>query len=174
MVKKAQIQLYTGDGKGKTTAAAGLAARAMGQGWRVLFVQFMKNRKSGEIDFLKLCGGENFRLLRNWDGTFILSKPGSEQAKMCGDLWKMSLKALSEERFDMVVFDEIVVALSFGLLEESEILEFLWIKPLTLEVVLTGQGAKERLIEACDLVTEMRKVKHYYDKGLKARKGIEY
>ncbi len=173
-MKKAQIQLYTGDGKGKTTAAAGLAARALGHGWRVLFVQFMKNRKSGEIDFLTLCGGENFRVLRNWDGTFVLSRPSSEQAGMCRDLWKMSLEALKAESYDMVVFDEIAVAISFGLLDEREVLDYLRMKPLSLEVVLTGQGAGKKLIEAADLVTEMKKVKHYYDNGVRARKGIEY
>lgn len=173
-MKKAQIQLYTGDGKGKTTAAVGLAARALGHGLRVLFVQFMKNRKSGEIDFLELCGGENFKLLRKWDGTFILSRPSEEQAKMCGDLWRMGLDTLERERYDMVVFDEITVALSFGLLSESSVIEFLRVKPLALEVVLTGQGATKEIVEACDLVSEIRKIKHYYDKGIKARKGVEY
>jgi cob(I)alamin adenosyltransferase len=169
-----KIELYTGDGKGKTTAAAGLALRMMGNGYRVLFVQFMKSEPSGEITMLQSCGGEKFRLLRRWDGSFIIVEPNASQIEMCRTLWREFQEALAQNHYDMLVLDEVVVALHYSLIEESELLLFLKEKPADLEVVMTGQGASEKLIEASDLATEMRKIKHYYDEGLMARRGIEY
>jgi len=169
-----KIELYTGDGKGKTTAAAGLALRMMGNGYRVLFVQFMKSGPSGEIPMLQSCGGDKFRLLRRWDGSFIIAEPNESQVKMCRRLWQEFQEALGQSRYEMLVLDEVVVALHYGLIDESELLRFLKERPADMEVVMTGRWATEKLIEASDLVTEMQKVKHYYDLGVMARKGIEF
>ncbi len=168
------IHLYTGDGKGKTTAAVGVTIRALGNGLKTLFVQFMKSMPSGEIEIFHGCGREMITVMREWDGGFIVESAGKKEATMCRDLWEKSLKCLDTKKFDLFVLDEIVVALYYGLLEEEEILRFLKEKPKHLEVILTGRYASDRLVAACDLVTEMRKVKHYFDAGIEARRGIEY
>ncbi|MCF6201087.1 MAG: cob(I)yrinic acid a,c-diamide adenosyltransferase [Hydrogenimonas sp.] len=174
-MKRGYVELYTGDGKGKTTAAAGLTLRALGCGMKVLFVQFMKSRPSGEIEMLEKCGEERFALLREWDGRFVTGDPNKRQIGMCKDLLNRALKSLEEFSPDLLVLDEIVMAISFKMLNEDEVLEFLKKKPEALEVVMTGRGASKRLIEASDLVTEMKMVKHYYyDKGVEARRGIEF
>ncbi len=168
------IHLYTGDGKGKTTAAVGVTIRALGNGLKTLFVQFMKSMPSGEIEIFHGCGREMITVMREWDGGFVVDGAGEKEAAMCKDLWKKSLKCLDTKKFDLFVLDEIAVALYYGLLEEEEILRFLKEKPKHLEVILTGRHASDRLVAACDLVTEMRKVKHYFDAGIEARRGIEY
>ncbi|WP_201352800.1 cob(I)yrinic acid a,c-diamide adenosyltransferase [Hydrogenimonas urashimensis] len=173
-MKKGQIQLYTGDGKGKTTAAVGLTLRAVGEGMRVLFVQFMKSVPSGEIEMLKRCGGSDVEILRNWDDSFIIGKPSAKQIAMCHDLWKRVRRKIDTFKPDILVLDEIAVAISYGLVDEDTVLEFLKNRPQSLEVVMTGRDASERLIASSTLVTEMRKIKHYYDQGVMARKGIEY
>ncbi len=173
-MKRGYIELYTGDGKGKTTAAAGLALRVLGNGMRVLFVQFLKSAKSGEIEMLKKCGLKNFHLLREWDGSFILTSATPKQKELCENLWHKSLQETLSFKPDLLVLDEVTVAISFSLLNEDEILEFLEKKPPSLEVVMTGRDASEALIKKSDLVTVMEKRKHYYDKGVTARRGIEY
>ncbi len=173
-MKRGYIELYTGDGKGKTTAAAGLALRVLGNGMRVLFVQFLKSEKSGEIEMLKKCGLKNFHLLREWDGSFILTSATPKQKELCENLWTKSLQKVDSFKPDLLVLDEVTVAITFSLLSEDDLLEFLENKPSYLEVVMTGQGASEALIKKSDLVTIMEKRKHYYDKGVVARKGIEY
>jgi len=173
-MKQGQIQLYTGDGKGKTTAAAGLALRALGNGMRVLFVQFMKSVPSGEVEMLRRCGGGNVEILRRWDDSFIVGRASDKQIAMGRTLWQEVVEKTRTWRPDLLVLDEIVVAIRYGLVEEGEVLAFLAAKPDALEVVLTGRDASEKLMEASTLVTEMRKIKHYYDAGVEARKGIEY
>jgi cob(I)alamin adenosyltransferase len=174
MAREGQIQLYTGEGKGKSTAAAGQALRALGNGWRVLFVQFMKSVPSGEVAMLRTCGGGRLRLLRKWDDSFIIGRASDKQVAMGRALWRESLENVEAWRPDLLVLDEVAVAIRYGLIEEDEVLAFLAAKPDPLEVVLTGRDASEKLVEASTLVTEMRKVKHYYDAGVEARKGIEY
>ena len=173
-MKKGEIQLYTGDGKGKTTAAVGLSLRALGSDLRVLFVQFMKSVPSGEIEMLKKCGGEAIEVLREWDDSFIIGQPSDKQISMCRDLWSKTMERLETFRPDLLVLDEIAVAIQYSLIEEASVLKFLQRKPDWLEVVMTGRDASDRLIAASGLVTEMRKIKHYYDEGVMARKGIEY
>jgi cob(I)alamin adenosyltransferase len=174
MARQGQVQLYTGDGKGKSTAAAGQALRALGNGWRVLYVQFMKSVPSGEVTMLQTCGGENLTLLRKWDDSFIVGRASDKQIAMGRTLWQEAMEKTRTWRPDLLVLDEIAVAIRYGLVEEGEVLAFLAAKPDPLEVVLTGRDASEKLMEASTLVTEMRKVKHYYDAGVEARKGIEY
>ena len=168
------IQLYTGENKGKTTAAAGLALRALGNGMRVLFVQFMKSVESGEVTMLLRCGGEKITVLRRWDNSFIIGSPSKKQIAMSESLWQETVAKCESFAPDLLVLDEICVALRFGLLEEARVLDFLEKRGEKMEVVMTGQGASQVLIDASDLVTEMRKIKHYYDRGILARKGIEY
>ncbi len=173
-MRRGQVQLYTGEGKGKSTAAAGQALRALGNGLRVLYVQFMKSVFSGEVAMLEKCGGERVTILRRWDDSFIIHKASVKQKEMGSTLWCDATETLEKEHFDLVVFDEIAVAIRYGLLDEGVVLDWLARRPESLEVVLTGRDASQRLIEACDLVTEMRKIKHYYDRGVEARQGIEY
>ena len=169
-----KIELYTGEGKGKTTAAAGLAARMLGNGYRVLFVQFMKSMPSGEVTMLQKCAPKALTLLRNWDGSFIIAEATPAQTELCRTLWHTFEKRLQSVHYDLLVLDEVVVATAYRLIEESTLLAFLEKRPEHLEIVMTGRGASQKLIEASDLVTEMRKIKHYYDKGVMARRGIEY
>ncbi len=169
-----KIELYTGEGKGKTTAAAGLTLRMIGNGYNALFVQFMKSRPSAEVVMLESCGKEKFRLMRHWDGSFVTEEPTGSQIAMCRNLWRKFQEELKESDYNLLVLDEVVVAVSYGLIEEEDLLRFLDAKPSDLEVVMTGRGASDALVEASDLVTEMRKIKHYYDRGVMARKGIEY
>ncbi len=164
------IQIYTGDGKGKTTAAVGLALRALGAGKRVAFFQFMKAWVSHEIALLQKCGA---LINREWDGTFVNDKPISKQIRMVRRQYGNALKIL-EKGFDVVVLDEIIVTLHWGLLREEDIAKLMQKAPKEMELILTGRGATPRLIELADLVTHMDKVKHYFDKGVQARVGIEY
>ncbi|WP_353662177.1 cob(I)yrinic acid a,c-diamide adenosyltransferase [Hydrogenimonas sp. SS33] len=173
-LRKGQIQLYTGDGKGKTTAAVGQSLRAMGSGLEVLFVQFMKSVPSGEVEMLRRCGGDLVEILRKWDDSFIIGRASERQVALGEALWQETMEALQRRPRDLLVLDEICVAIHFGLVKEEAVAGFLETKPETLEVVLTGRDASPRLVEIAGLVTEMRKIKHYYDAGVEARRGIEY
>ena len=164
------VHIYTGDGKGKTTAAIGLALRAVGAKKRVFIFQFMKAWISHEIEILK-----NFGVIvdREWDGSFIKSEPSKKQLKMVKNQYKRVFKAF-EKNFDIIVLDEILVTLIYGLLSEEDIVKLIDKKPKNIELILTGRGATKKIIEKSDLVTEMKKIKHYFDKGVMAREGIEY
>ncbi len=162
------IHIYTGDGKGKTTAAAGLALRAVGAGMRVAFFQFMKGRESAEVGVLESLG---VMVDREWDGAFVVGRPTPEQKRMVQLQYHRAIKAVGG-LYDLVVLDEIIVALRFGLLSEEQLLRLFEIGRC--ELVLTGQGATPKLIERADLVTEMIKIKHYFDEGVGAREGIEF
>jgi len=168
------VHLYIGDGKGKTTMALGLALRAAGHGLRTYIGQFLKKPASGEhraVAFLpKLIVIEGYG-----SGTFL--KPGepldpAEVARARDGLLRARAAMLSEH-YSIVVLDEVNVAIHFGLLHIDEVLEFIEAKPEPVELVLTGYGTHHRLIEAADLVSEVRLIKHYYEQGVKARKGIE-
>jgi cob(I)alamin adenosyltransferase len=169
-MKRGYIQVYTGNGKGKTTAAIGLAARALGAGLSVCFVQFIKGSEYSEIRTLKKLGVPIHQFGR---GRFIMGKP-SDQDK------ELAVQGLAEVRdlvtgggFDLIVLDEVNVALDLGVLEVADVLDILRSKPDGLEIVCTGRNAPKELMEAADLVTEMREVKHYYNAGVPGRKGIE-
>lgn len=175
-LKEGKVQIYTGNGKGKTTAAMGLAIRAAGRGLRVFICQFMKGRPTGEAmlmrerlgDLIEIhqCGGEKFITDRN--------SPPREAVQMARQALSLSRKALLSGDYDLVILDEINVAIYFNLLSEEEVLALLREKPPKVELILTGRRAPQRLIQAADLVTEMREVKHYFNQGLAARKGIEF
>ncbi len=169
-----KIQIYTGDGSGKTKAALGLALRAVGRGLKVVMIQFMKGQETGERLVQKKLE-PNFKIYSFGQNTFI--KKG-EAEKTDKDLAMKALnfaqKVILSRDVDVLILDEINVACDFGLISEKDILYFLNKKPKDVEIVLTGRNASKKIIEKADLVTEMRKIKHYYDEGLQAREGIEY
>lgn len=173
-IGKGYIQLYTGNGKGKTTAALGLSLRAAGHGLKVQIVQFMK----GWIDYGELNGvrmlGDNVRIHQAGRDTFVnRESPDPEDVRMARDGWELAKRIILDRQADVVVLDEINCAVDFGLLPENEVLAVLRRKPEGMELILTGRGATAGLIEIADLVTEMREIKHYYSRGVDARVGIE-
>ena len=164
------VQIYTGDGKGKTTAAAGVALRSLAAGKRVAFFQFMKAWPSGEVQMLQRLGA---LVDRSWDGSFIYDAPTARQKRLVRSQYERIFR-LYEKGFDLVILDEILVTIHFSILSEEDILRLVEAKPKECELILTGRGATPALIAAADLVTEMRKIKHYFDQGVPARRGIEY
>ncbi len=169
---KGFVQVYTGDGKGKTTAALGLILRALGAGFKVALVQFLKKGVYSEIKAL-----ERFRpqieIYQFHQGGFIKGEPRPEVKEVLQRGWLKAQELILNRAFQLVVLDEINLVLHLDLIPLKEVLETLAQRPSHVEVVLTGRNAPEALLEAADLVTEMRKVKHYYDRGVKARVGIE-
>jgi cob(I)alamin adenosyltransferase len=171
---KGLVQVFTGNGKGKTTAALGTILRAVGHGLRVFIVFFMKGDSvSGEFSALAgLPGVEvaSFGSRRLVDPNDI--KPEEiEQARLA---LSAAREAVLGGRYDLVVLDEVNVALGFNLIKLDDLVRLIEARPPGVELILTGRHADQRLIEMADLVTEMVKVKHPFDKGIKARKGIEY
>ena len=165
------IHLYCGDGKGKTTAAVGLSVRAAGAGKRVLFAQFLKDGSSSELNILRAlqnvevaCCEQNFGFFRSMD----------EQTKAAARLTYSALLRKSADGVDLLVLDEAVAACNHGLIEEATLIDFLRRRLETLEVVLTGRNPSQHLLDAADYVTEMRKCKHPFDRGIAARRGVEF
>ncbi len=163
------IQIYTGDGKGKTTAAVGLAARAS-KYYEVLFLQVIKDGSSSEIESLKKIGKITARNFGNGTWIFKESDREKEKAKV---LEAIDFAEKSYSDFQVIIIDELVTAVNLKIIPENAVLDLLNKVPENVEVVLTGRGATKDLIERADLVTEMKEIKHYYKKGVKARKGIE-
>jgi cob(I)alamin adenosyltransferase len=169
---KGYVQVYTGDGKGKTTAALGLALRASGHGMRVYIGQFMKGQEYGELAALR--DYPTITLEQYGDpGCITREEVTPEHVAHAQQGLEQAHKALLSGDYDIVVLDEVNVAIWFGLLAVEDVLVFLEQRPADVEVVLTGRRAPQELIDRADLVTEMREVKHYYAQGVLARKGIE-
>lgn len=171
---KGLIHLYTGDGKGKTTAAAGLAARAAGYGRRVVFTQFLKGRRSGETSSLEQLG---IRVVRSdRDFGFVWDMDDEEKRAFRDEQMRLleETRRIIADKADLLALDEALGALETGLLDEQELSRFIAQKPEGLELVLTGRNAPEWLVEKADYVTEMKKIKHPFDLGVSARKSIEY
>ncbi len=171
---KGLIQVYTGNGKGKTTAALGLCLRAAGWGYKSYIGQFMKGQEYGELFSIKKI--EDLIMIEQFGKKGFLhveKEPDPEDIRLAKNgLEKCFLKMKSRE-FRIVVLDEVNVAIYFRLVEERELHEFLDQKPEDVELILTGRYAPPSIIERADLVTEMIEVKHYFKKGIVARKGIE-
>ena len=169
------IQVYTGDGKGKTTCALGLALRAVGQGFKVFMVQFMKGRETGEAKAAadRLAPDMTLRYFGR-PGLVNLRSPDPEDLTRVQEAWDLARQVILAGAHDLVILDEINLALTFNLVPLAEALEVLRVRPPWVEVVLTGRQAPPELVELADLVTEMRPLKHYYEAGVKARRGIEW
>jgi len=170
---KGLIQVYTGDGKGKTTAALGLALRAAGRDMKVLIVQFMKKWDYGELHSVKLI--PNITLETFGTKEFIYKgkakKVDYEEAEKA---FSFGIEGMQSGNYDIVIFDELNMALYYELLDLKEVIEKIKGKPDKVEVVITGRRAPQEIIEIADLVTEMREIKHPYQKGVEARRGIEF
>lgn len=168
-----RIIVHTGDGKGKTTAALGTAVRASGHGQKVAIVQFIKGTWNyGEARALAAC--PNIELTRIGSGFTWLADDPSEPRSLAREAWAVATEAALSDRYDLLVLDELNCAISEGYVTSEEVLELLAAKPERLSVIITGRGAPEDLIGAADTVTEMRCVKHAFEHGVPARKGIEY
>jgi len=168
------IQVYTGNGKGKTTAALGLALRAIGQGMKVCMVQFMKGDENyGEIKAAKLL--PDFTIEQVGRNDFVnLNSPDPIDIKLAQHGWSIAKNCISSGKYDIVILDEINVAMACGLLDTEQVIEFLLAKPRTVEIVLTGRYASEAVQNIAHLVTEMREIRHPYHQGVQSRIGIEY
>jgi cob(I)alamin adenosyltransferase len=168
------IQVYTGDGKGKTTCALGLALRAVGQGLKVCMIQFLKGRDTGEARAAARLAPEF--TLRSFGRPVLvnLKSPAEEDLALAREALELARQVIQAGDHDLVILDEINVALAYRLISLEEVLEMLKARPGWVEVVLTGRQAPPELVELADLVTEMRPVKHYYAAGVPARRGIEW
>jgi len=173
---KGFVQIYTGEGKGKTTAALGLSFRASGRGKKVLFVQFLKGMKTGEqISINENDNIEHLKIAETVRFFNTLSEEEQDELKTRTQTeWEDLKKRIGTDSMDILVLDEIMAAMQHRLIDEEDVLELLKNRPLHMEVILTGRSASKNLIEEADLVTEMKNVKHYYNQGILSRIGIEY
>lgn len=175
-MRQGLLLINTGPGKGKTTAALGTAMRAAGNGMRVLILQFIKGSwHYGELDAAQTLG-PNF-VLRQMGRGFVKvggAETDPEDLRLVQDAWDEARQAISSCDWDMVVLDEINYAISYGMLDPAVVAEALRNRPPLVHVILTGRNAHPLLVELADTVTEMREVKHAYQKGIQAQRGIEY
>ena len=175
-VRRGLIIVNTGPGKGKTTAAMGTALRAVGQGMKVLMLQFLKGSwHYGELDAVKVFG-DNF-IMKQMGRGFVKvggAEHDPEDVKMVEEAWNESRQAILSGKWDLVVLDEINYAISYGMLDPAKVVDALKQKPEMVHVILTGRNAHPTIVELADTVTEMRQVKHAYEKGVEAQRGIEY
>jgi cob(I)alamin adenosyltransferase len=175
-VRRGLIIVNTGPGKGKTTAAMGTGLRAVGQGMRVLMLQFLKGSwHYGELDAVQPFG-DKF-VMKQMGRGFVkvgTEKPDPEDVRMVEEAWAEADQAIQSGQWDLVILDEINYAISYGMLDPAKVAEALQRKPEMVHVILTGRNAHPTIIEIADTVTEMRQVKHAYEKGVLAQKGIEY
>lgn len=173
-LEQGQIQVYTGEGKGKTTCAFGLALRAVGQGLQVFLIQFLKGQDTGELKAARRLAPE--LTVRGFGRPKLinLKKPAPEDLALAREGLDLARRVIASGEHDLVILDEINVALAYNLLPLGEVLDMLQRRPAGVEVVLTGRAAPPELIEAADLVTEMVPRKHYWEAGIKARRGIEW
>ena len=173
-LEKGLVQVYTGNGKGKSSAAFGLALRAIGRGLKVYIIQFIK----GGFDYGELYIVDklpNLTLKAFGRGKFVTQKPAEKvDVEFAEEAFALAEEVVKSGEYDIVILDEINVALNLKLIQIEKVLVLIKNKPKHVELVLTGRYAPNEIIEAADLVTEMKEVKHPYNKGFQARKGIEY
>ncbi|UKL13519.1 cob(I)yrinic acid a,c-diamide adenosyltransferase [Dissulfurimicrobium hydrothermale] len=170
--ERGYVHIYTGDGKGKTTAALGLTLRAVGAGWRVFWGQFLKEGEFSEIKAMRSFGGQVV-VQQYGAGRFIRGRPCEEDIKLARKGFDEIKGIVRGGLYDMVVMDEINVAMHYGLIGFDEMKELLESRPSGVEIILTGRWADETLFKDADVVTEMRCIKHYYERGITARVGVE-
>jgi len=175
-VHRGLIIVNTGPGKGKTTAAMGTALRAVGNGMKVLMLQFLKGSwHYGELDAVKAFG-DNFVMKQMGRGFVKVggAETDPEDIRLVTQAWTEAREAIFSAKWDLVVLDEINYAISYGMLDPAEVVEALKQKPEQVHVILTGRNAHPTIIEVADTVTEMKQVKHAYERGVMAQRGIEY
>ena len=165
------IQVYTGNGKGKTTAALGLALRAAGAGKKVYIAQFVKGMFYSELKSIRKI--KNIKLEQFGRTCFIKKRPTKRDLELAVCGLEAVKKALKKD-YGLIILDEINIALKLGLLDLNEVLKIIKKCPVKIELVLTGRGAPAEIIKIADLVSEIKEIKHYFNKGVKARKGIEH
>lgn len=173
-LKRGFTQIYTGNGKGKTTAAIGQAVRAAGSGLRSYFLMLMKEFPYNEVSALSTL--KDFIVIEQVgkdDYVYRKELPPKEEIDKAKNALEIAMNKMLSGDFDIIILDEVLVATYFGLITVSEILPFINEKPFNVELILTGRYCPKELIEKADLVTEMKEVKHYYEKGILARRGIE-
>lgn len=173
------IQIYTGNGKGKTTASLGLAMRALGRKWKVLIIMFTKGGDNyGELtSFRKLSEeiNQNLTIVQaGLDRIIYAHNKNSNDEKEIKKGWELAKKAILSNEYQLIILDEINIAIDLDILDVNEVLEVLKNKPKTMEIVLTGRNAHKKVVEIAHLVSEIKPVKHYWNTGVVARKGIEY
>jgi cob(I)alamin adenosyltransferase len=169
---KGYVQVYTGNGKGKTTASLGLCLRALGAGFRVFVIQFLKKGDYSEVKALERFEGQ-VTIEQYGLGRFVKGKPSEEDMEAGRKGFERAREILTAGNHDLVILEEACVAVSCGLFSEKELLDLVELRPDHVELVITGRSAGEALVERADLVTEMKEIKHYYKNGVKARVGIE-
>jgi cob(I)alamin adenosyltransferase len=172
-LKKGFIHVYTGNGKGKTTAAIGLGIRAAGEGLQVAMIQFMKGRRYSELDALHHI--KNFTVVQFGRDEFVCKeKPEQVDIDLAQKGFAYAKEIIQKGGYDLVILDEINVALDFNLISLKDVIELLEHKPETVELVLTGRYASPDIIKHADLVSEILEIKHPYQKGVQSRKGIDW
>lgn len=176
-LKKGYIQVYTGNGKGKTTAAIGLGVRAAGNGYKVYMIQFLKGGKTGELESIKALNPyfQIFRFEKSRGFFWTLSE--EEKIELKEEIQKgynFALDSLKENKCDILILDEVMGAISNKLITEEQILTLMEAKPENIEIIMTGRNVPPSIMERANLVTEMKDVKHYFGEGVPAREGIEY
>jgi cob(I)alamin adenosyltransferase len=174
-LKKGLVQVYTGNGKGKTTAALGLAFRAAGHGYKTKIIQFMK----GQINYGELKAAKKFKglitIVQAGRKEFVSKKnPANIDIKLAQHAIALAKKELEKAAVDILVLDEINCAIDFELISLDQAISLIRMKPQSMELVLTGCWARPEIIKLADLVSEVRAIKHPWEKGIKARKGIEF
>ena len=174
---KGLLIVYTGPGKGKTTCALGTAFRAVGQGLRVLMVQFIKGSwHYGELDAAKMLGDDKFEIRPMGRGFVKIggAETDPEDIRLAEECWETGREAIYSEKYDLVILDEINYVISYKMLDAAKVAEALKGRPEVVHVICTGRNAHPLLVEQADLVTEMKEVKHPYTKGILAQRGIDY
>ena len=172
-MEKGYVHVYTGHGKGKTTAALGLGLRAAGAGLKVVMIQFMKGRRYSEIDAVERI--PNFEIMQFGRDEFVSKeKPEQVDVELAQQGFKEAEKIVQNGDYDLVILDEINVAVDYDLIKTKDVLRLIEGKPRDVELVLTGRYAHPLVIKKADIVTEMLEIKHVYQQGVLARKGIDY
>ena len=173
------IQVYTGNGKGKTTASLGLAMRALGRNWKVLIIMFTKGGDDyGELNsFMNLSPkiSRNLKIVQaGLDRIVYKDNENADDEKAIKEGWELAKKAIRNNEYQLIIMDEANIAIDLGILDVDEVVDVLKNKPEEMEIVLTGRNAHEKIVDIAHLVSKIEPVKHYWDTGIVARKGIEY
>jgi cob(I)alamin adenosyltransferase len=176
-LEKGYVQVYTGNGKGKTTAAIGQAIRSVGNGLKVYMLQFLKTNPTGELEIAKLIGGK-FQIFRfESKKGFFWTLNEEEKAILKAEIdiaYNFAMEVIKNNSCDVFILDEIMGALSNKLLTEQQVVDIIDNKPINMELILTGRNVPDSIKDKADLVTEMKDIKHYIEKGVYSREGIEY